>query len=143
MSVISKVIAVALAVLGSGAMAHAEVVAKKPYQLTLLTPCNPTEFCELIFPVLTDKVLVRRVSCIFAGNNISAVAVVSRNSDSSTFAFEYQHPFVVPGLSGTGNPEYAFNSDAYLFGDKGGSFAISVSGNPTDVMQCTLSGDYI
>ena len=143
MSVMSKVVVVTLAVLGSGALAHSEVVAKKPYQLTLIAPCNPNEFCELNFPVLTEKVLVKHVSCIFAGTNISTVAVISRDSDSSLSGIEYQQPFVVPGLSGTGNPEYSFNSDAYLFGDKGGSFAISVSGSPTDVMQCTLSGEYI
>lgn len=143
MSVISKVIAIAFAILGLGTIADAEVVAKKPYQLTLLTPCNPDSFCELVFPALADKVLVKHVACIFAGNNITAVAVLSRNSDSSLSGIEYEQPFVVPGLSGSGNPEYAFNSGAYLFGDKGGSFAISVSGSPTDVMQCTLSGDYI
>jgi hypothetical protein len=116
---------------------------RKPYQLTLIAPCTPNEFCELNFPVLTDKVLVKHVSCIFAGTNIGTVAVISRNSDSSTSGIEYQQPFVVPGSSGSGNPVYSFNSQAYLFADKGGVFAISVSGSPTDVMQCTVSGDYI
>jgi hypothetical protein len=141
-SVISKVV-VALLVVGLSAVAHSEVVAKKPYQLQVTTPCDPHSFCEVTFPVLTERVLVRHVSCVIAATSIETVAVISRNSDSSTFGIEYQQPFVVPGLSASGSPIYGFNSDAYLFGEKGGVFAVSVSGSPTDVLQCTLSGDYI
>lgn len=143
MAIMSKIVVVALAVASWSAVARSEVVAKKPYQLQMIAPCNPNSFCEVNSPVLAGRVLVRHVSCVIAATSIETVAVISRNSDSSTYGIEYQQPFVVPGLSGSGSPIYGLNSDAYLFGELGGVFAVSVSGSPTDVLQCTLSGDYI
>jgi hypothetical protein len=142
-SVTSKIIVVVLAVVSMSTMARSDVVAKKPYQLQVITPCNPNAFCEVNFPTLTERVLVRHVSCVIAATSIEIVEVDSRHSDSTTYGAEYQHPFVVPGESGSGSPLYGFNSDAYLYGEKGGYFAVIVSGTPTDVLQCTLSGDYI
>jgi hypothetical protein len=140
-----RLILATVAIASLSSVCLGDVAAKKQYQASsTLVQCQPNQFCEVTFPVLTAPVLLKHISCAFAGPTITNVAVAAIPSgDGELTGVEYLQPFLYGGLSASGNPQYGVNAATYLFADIGGVFRVSVSGNPSDGLGCWATGDYL
>ncbi len=137
---IAGAILVCVASAASPALAQAPAVPTPKYQQFLTTNCTFQGDCALVFPALTERVLMLRASCSFSltvsASVISAV-LVSQDFGARDFLQVFAYG------PNEGSTIYGINSDAYLFYKKGQQPRIDIYsvGAPVSNLFCTLSGN--
>lgn len=115
------------------------------YQQAAQTSCSLAGVCEITFPAVTHKTLLRHVSCFLVENGPTQptqIAVLV-NGPSGT-GTQNQLPFFPDGANANVSGDYNFsvNSDTYLIYTKGEipQVAVITSGVSASNFSCTLSG---